>query len=42
VGSHACKKWDRDEWDVALGDGMACRISRDRQSDRWFVDAIAD
>ena len=34
--------WDRDEWDVALGDGMVCRIFRDRTTDGWFIDAIVD
>jgi protein ImuB len=34
--------WNRDEWDVALGDGAVYRIFRDRDSDRWFIDAIVD
>jgi len=34
--------WDRDEWDVALGDGAVYRIFQDRQTDRWFFDAIVD
>ena len=34
--------WDRDEWDVALNDGAVYRIFRDRDTDRWFIDAIAD
>jgi protein ImuB len=34
--------WDRDEWDVALGDGAIYRIFRDRDTDRWFIDAIVD
>jgi len=42
VGPHANKYWDRDEWDVALGDGAAYRIFRDRESDAWFIDAIVD
>ena len=34
--------WDRDEWDVALADGMVCRIFRDRATDGWFIDAVVD
>ena len=34
--------WDRDEWDVALGDGTVYRIFRDRDTDGWFIDAIVD
>jgi protein ImuB len=33
---------NRDEWDVALSDGAVYRIFRDRDTDRWFVDAIVD
>ncbi len=34
--------WDRDEWDVALSDGAVYRVFRDRDRDRWFIDAIVD
>jgi len=34
--------WNRDEWDVALGDGGIYRIFEDRDSGRWFMDAIVD
>jgi protein ImuB len=34
--------WDRDEWDVSLNDGAVYRVFRDRDADRWFVDAIVD
>jgi protein ImuB len=34
--------WDRDEWDVALGDGAAYRIFQDRARASWFIDAIVD
>ena len=34
--------WDRDEWDVALGDGGVYRVFRDRETDAWFIDAIVD
>jgi protein ImuB len=34
--------WNRDEWDVSLSDGAIYRIFRDRVTDGWFIDAIAD
>jgi protein ImuB len=34
--------WNRDEWDVTLGDGARYRIFRDRVSDAWFIDSIVD
>jgi protein ImuB len=40
--------WARDEWDIAVTDSTAkpgdvlCRIYRDVQSDRWFVEGIYD
>ena len=34
--------WNRDEWDVALGDGAVYRIFRDRNTDGWFIDAVFD
>ena len=34
--------WNRDEWDVALGDGGRYRIFEDRESGRWFIDAVVD
>jgi protein ImuB len=34
--------WDRDEWDVSLGDGAVYRIFQDRERDGWFIDAIVD
>ena len=34
--------WDRDEWDVALSDGSACRLYRDRDTGRWFVEGVYD
>jgi len=35
-------EWNRDEWDVALGDGGVYRIFEDRGSGRWFVEAVVD
>jgi hypothetical protein len=34
--------WDRDEWDVALGDGAVYRIFQERARGAWFIDAIVD
>jgi len=35
-------RWDRDEWDVALGDGSLCRLFYDRLVDRWFMEGVFD
>lgn len=45
VQSADCKlqvSWNRDEWDVALGDGAVYRIFCDRDTERWFIDAVFD
>ena len=34
--------WDRDEWDVALSDGSVCRLYCDRETGRWFLEAVVD
>ena len=34
--------WDRDEWDVALGDGAAYRVFRERATGAWYVEGIFD
>ena len=34
--------WDRDEWDVTLGDGTTCRVFRDRATGGWFVEGVYD
>jgi len=34
--------WNRDEWDVSLSDGAVYRVFRDRDAERWFIDAIVD
>ena len=34
--------WDRDEWDVALGDGVAYRVFRERGTGAWFLDGVFD
>jgi protein ImuB len=36
------KPWDRDEWDVALADGPAYRLFRERHSDKWFLEGVVD
>jgi protein ImuB len=38
AGSH----WDRDEWEVALSDGSVCRLYRDRDTGRWFLEGVFD
>jgi protein ImuB len=42
AGAHASDGWNRDDWDVALADGVVYRIFRDRETDGWFIDAIVD
>jgi len=34
--------WTREEWDIALPDGVACRLTRDCATDAWTVDAVYD
>ena len=34
--------WHRDEWDVALSDGSVCRLFRDRDSGKWFLEGVVD
>jgi protein ImuB len=34
--------WDREEWDIALPDGTACRLVRDSTTGTWTIDAIYD
>ena len=35
-------RWDRDEWDVALGDGTICRLFQHRETGTWFVEGVMD
>jgi len=35
-------EWDRDEWDVTLGDGATYRIFRDRATGAWFLEGVYD
>ena len=34
--------WDRDEWDVALADGVTYRLFRERDCEKWFVEGLVD
>jgi protein ImuB len=34
--------WDRDEWDVALADGVTYRLFRQRDDDRWAIEGVVD
>jgi protein ImuB len=34
--------WAREEWDVALRDGTACRLAQDLATGAWTVDAVYD
>ena len=38
---HKANKWNNDEWDVGLPDGVY-RIYRDRDSNQWFLEGILD
>ena len=40
--SGAGAQWDHDEWDVALSDGTICRLFQDRETARWFLEAVVD
>jgi len=34
--------WAREEWDIALPDGTACRLVKDLGTGEWMVDALYD
>ena len=38
----AATAWAREEWDIALPDGTACRLVRDGGTDAWTIDAVYD
>ncbi len=42
AGGELHAAWDRDEWDVAIGDGTIYRIHHDRDRDQWFVEGVVD
>jgi protein ImuB len=34
--------WAREEWDIALPDGTACRLAKDLETGTWTIDALYD
>jgi protein ImuB len=36
------RPWDHDEWDIVVTSGAVLRLSRDRVSGRWQIDALVD
>ena len=34
--------WERDEWDATLSDGTTCRLFRERDTERWFIEGVVD
>jgi hypothetical protein len=43
AAAHGKRRWDCDEWDVRLNDGVSYRISQAREErSQWFVDGILD
>ena len=38
----AARHWDRDEWDVSFSDGATCRLFKERESERWFMEGVFD
>jgi protein ImuB len=36
------RAWAREEWDVALADGLLCRLARDLVNGHWQLDAVYD
>jgi protein ImuB len=38
----ASDRWDRDEWDVTLGDGATYRLFQARDTGQWFIDGLVD
>ena len=35
-------EWDRDEWDVALADGVTYRVFRERVGEGWLIEGTVD
>lgn len=42
VGAARTTAWNRDEWDVVMADGVACRVYLERDAGQWFVDGTFD
>ena len=38
----AGRPWDRDEWDVAIGDGTIYRLYVERDIGQWFLEGVVD
>ena len=36
------KPWNRDEWDLTVADGAACRLFCERESGVWFLEGVFD
>jgi hypothetical protein len=36
------QRWDRDEWDVSLANGLTCRLVQDRTTGQWLIDGVLD
>ena len=36
------RPWNRDEWEIALGDGSVCRVFQARETGHWFLDGVFD
>jgi hypothetical protein len=34
--------WDRDEWDIAMGDGTVYRLFVEREVGQWFLEGVFD
>jgi protein ImuB len=41
-GGSPTRSWNRDEWEVALADGASYRLFEDRETGRWFIEAVLD
>src|SRR5262249_22625099 len=35
-------KWNRDEWDIALGDGSIYRLCKTHANKQWMIEGIYD
>ena len=40
--SRTATRWDRDEWDVVLADGVSCRVYLEREVGQWLIDGTFD
>jgi hypothetical protein len=36
------ESWNRDEWDVTFSDGATSRLFRERDTGKWFMEAVID